>query len=55
MGKVFGQFEVIKQFKVVFGQGFYQNLNLPARYLMVWMQLRANCLPIRARFKRYSK
>ena len=44
-----------KDVKVAYGQEFYFKPNLPARYLTYWMQIRANCLPISARFIKYSK
>ena len=44
-----------KDVKGAYGQEFYFKLNLPGRYLTLWMQLSDNCLPISARFKRYSE
>ena len=40
---------------MVFVHEFHLKLYLPARYFMLWIQLRANCLPISARLIKYCK
>ena len=46
---------VYKDVKKVFGQEIYFKFNLPSKYLSYWLQLRANCLPLRWRSKVFER